>query len=60
MDECALGSDGCHDNATCTNTVGSYTCQCKEGFTGNGVDCEGKRKTDFLFSISVLHKGKFF
>lgn len=50
MDECALGSDDCHDNATCTNTVGSYTCKCKEGFTGNGVDCEGKKKTDFLFS----------
>jgi hypothetical protein len=49
--ECVSGSNNCHDYANCTNTVGSYTCECKEGFTGNGVDCEGRRKTDFLTSF---------
>jgi hypothetical protein len=40
IDECALGIDDCHVNATCTNVTGSYTCACNEEFTGNGVDCE--------------------
>ena len=32
----------CHSNATCTDTLGSYECQCKPGFSGNGVDCVSK------------------
>ncbi|MBL8787660.1 MAG: hypothetical protein JNJ59_22345, partial [Deltaproteobacteria bacterium] len=34
--ECALGVAGCSANADCFNTVGSFTCRCKEGYTGNG------------------------
>ena len=52
VDECVSGNNNClHGNANCTNTIGSYTCECKEGFTGNGVDCEGRRKTDFFTSF---------
>ena len=40
--ECDLGTDGCHDNATCTDGNGSYTCECNDGFTGDGFSCEGK------------------
>uniref|UniRef100_H2Y5Q7 EGF-like domain-containing protein n=1 Tax=Ciona savignyi TaxID=51511 RepID=H2Y5Q7_CIOSA len=29
----------CHANATCTNNIGSFTCSCNTGFTGNGVNC---------------------
>ena len=32
----------CHSNATCTDTLGSYECQCKPGFSRNGVDCVSK------------------
>ena len=39
IDECVLGSDNCHDNATCMNSIGSYTCMCNDGFEGNGSHC---------------------
>ena len=35
--------DGCHDNATCTDDNGSYTCVCKNGFTGDGFNCTGNK-----------------
>ena len=39
VDECALGTDTCHTNASCTNTVGSYACACNPGFAGDGMSC---------------------
>ncbi|XP_035699745.1 IgGFc-binding protein-like isoform X2 [Branchiostoma floridae] len=39
VDECALGWDDCHADADCVNTHGSYRCQCRPGFTGDGRDC---------------------
>ena len=33
----------CHEFADCTNTEGSYTCKCKEGYTGNGQECSEGR-----------------
>lgn len=35
--ECEL--ELCDPNATCTDTLGSYTCECNEGFYGDGVSC---------------------
>lgn len=40
INECARNTDGCHKYADCTNTPGSYMCECKQGFTGDGGDCE--------------------
>ena len=37
IDECL--DDPCDSNATCTNTAGSYTCECNIGFTGSGHNC---------------------
>ena len=36
-DECL--QDPCHENATCTNTEGSFECRCDVGFTGDGFGC---------------------
>ena len=40
-DECDLGEAKCHPNAVCQNTKGFYNCTCKDGFRGNGFQCEG-------------------
>ena len=46
VDECATQSP-CHHNATCTNTLGSYTCTCNEGYSGDGMNCTGKYKHNY-------------
>ena len=51
VDECALKLHKCHKpprtglgydviSSSCTNTIGSYKCACKDGWQGNGRDCE--------------------
>ena len=47
IDECSNGSHDCDLNANCTNTNGSYSCTCKEGYTGKGESCQGKIRLDF-------------
>ena len=32
----------CDVNAVCVNTIGNYTCQCNDGYMGNGKVCSGK------------------
>ena len=41
IDECLTSTHGCHSNADCTNSNGSFSCACMSGYTGNGVNCEG-------------------
>ena len=42
IDECALNStNSCHKDANCTDTEGNYTCECHDGFTGDGFNCTG-------------------
>ncbi|XP_071818165.1 uncharacterized protein [Apostichopus japonicus] len=38
-DECAKGTDDCSMNSVCVNDDGSYHCECKEGYLGNGDVC---------------------
>jgi hypothetical protein len=39
INECALGTDDCSDDATCTNTADAYSCACNAGYEGDGVTC---------------------
>jgi cysteine-rich repeat protein len=39
VDECLTQNGGCDPHAICTNTVGSRTCACDVGFTGDGETC---------------------
>ena len=41
IDECLTSKHTCHDNATCTDTDGSYNCTCNTGYEGDGVNCTG-------------------
>ncbi len=39
VDECAAGADNCADDATCTNTMGDFSCACNAGYQGDGTVC---------------------
>ena len=41
-DECLSGEADCHQTlGLCTNVIGNYTCACKPGYMGDGIECEG-------------------
>ena len=42
INECTANATHCDVKATCTNTIGSFTCQCNLGYEGNGTHCVGK------------------
>ena len=39
INECREGRHRCSRNAYCSNTLGSYTCTCASGYTGDGFTC---------------------
>ena len=41
IDECTDNTDMCADNANCTNSAGSYSCDCNAGYSGDGFTCFG-------------------
>lgn len=43
-------------NAACINTDGSFECECKEGFTGSGFECEGISKHSIKLQLTVFFK----
>lgn len=56
MDECILGTHGC--NQTCINSIGSYNCQCREGFilAADQRDCDGKSLINHIFWHNLFIK----
>merc|ERR1739838_1013405 len=47
VDECFV-LDPCHEFATCTNTIGTFDCSCKDGFIGDGNFCMDLDECQFL------------
>jgi len=42
INECATNNGGCSTVADCRNTLGSFTCTCPLGYSGDGFTCTGK------------------
>ena len=43
VDECQNDTlNTCDVNADCSDTDGSFTCTCREGYSGTGNQCQGK------------------
>ncbi|XP_056880728.1 signal peptide, CUB and EGF-like domain-containing protein 2 isoform X4 [Takifugu flavidus] len=55
-DPCAEGSDGCHIDAICQSTHGSYKCTCKAGFKGDGHHCEDIDECDLESNGGCVHE----
>ncbi|CBA11612.1 Nidogen [Caenorhabditis elegans] len=39
LDECQRGDHNCDQHAKCTNRPGSFSCQCLQGYQGDGRSC---------------------
>ena len=37
IDECTTAAHNCHGVANCYNNEGSFTCQCRDSYTGDGI-----------------------
>ena len=55
INECAESNGGCEQN--CTNSVGSYSCMCGDGYTLNddGRQCDGVQQFT-MWSYIILHE----
>ena len=57
IDECLTSEPqhkhNCHQNATCANTHGSFTCTCVAVYTGDGVTCTGMVLIDLSMFMCV-------
>lgn len=40
IDECDTEEHSCSADAVCNNTRGSYNCDCKPGYSGDGRTCQ--------------------
>ena len=64
--DCVPPSHDCDVNAVCSNSVGSYDCTCKSGYTGDGRNCTdvdecalGTHTCDTQVSGCVNEEGTF-
>lgn len=47
VDECE--TNPCAAAGICTNAVGSFECECLDGYSGNGFTCTGKASSYCYF-----------
>ena len=60
IDECSGGTDECHIDASCNNTIGGYDCTCNDGFFGDGFNCTGMslalcQNCEYLPEKAIFH-----
>ena len=53
INECSASP--CAPNATCTNTNGSFTCDCHQFYQGDGFVCTGKISIFRAHCLILLH-----
>ena len=53
IDECSNNDGGCHSDANCINSIGSYECQCKPGYIGNGIECSPCNENEYSFNDTI-------
>ena len=54
LNECTMNTHNCNANNYCNNTLGSFTCTCKLGFSGNGTSCTGRQWYIMLSTLILL------
>ena len=64
VNECENGeTNPCDSDAICSNTIGSYSCHCKQGFSGDGFNCTGedtnKKRTMHVKALQLSNVGFF-
>ena len=50
----------CGENAECLNTEGTYSCQCRSGFTGDGYSCSGRCNSISLMDCNTHSLYQYF
>ena len=54
VNECDNGTHDCNvELGSCENTIGSFTCHCKPGFTGDGKNCSGTLIFNSLLTVAI-------
>jgi len=56
INECDTNNGGCSADASCTNNMGSFTCTCLPGYTGDGFTCTGNINIYLRHGNSKRHK----
>lgn len=56
VEECVLNITECPSNSICINTLGSYICECSNGFTKHGNEClKGIRIFSSKISLHLMY-----
>jgi len=55
INEC-MDAHKCHERAICTNTPGSYQCNCSLGFHGDGTTCAGSYTSSMRIYTTLFQK----
>ena len=53
IDECTAGTADCSADATCLNMPGSFACECRDGFEGDGRTCTRVCTTALIYSDCI-------